>query len=169
MHSFLDLIQASHNYPPGSDFAMMGGMAVPHRSSEEPRPESPSLTSTSLLQRIRCRDQQAWQRLVEWYGPLVYGWCRHWGMQQCDAQDTIQEVFRVVAAEIEGFRKDGAAGTFRGWLWTIAKHRADAFSLGVPGIPERSAARTSRFGSARSPIAIRTNRSARNRRPTEAA
>lgn len=99
-------------------------MAVPPSSAEEPRPPSPSVTSTSLLQRIRCQDEQAWQKLVALYGPLVYGWCRHWGMQQTDAQDVVQEVFQAVAGGIDGFRKDGVAGSFRGWLWTIAKNKA---------------------------------------------
>jgi RNA polymerase sigma-70 factor (ECF subfamily) len=45
-------------------------------------------------------------------------------MQQSDAQDIVQEVFRAVAGGIKGFRKDGEAGTFRGWLWTIARNKA---------------------------------------------
>ena len=61
------------------------------------------------------------------YGPLVYGWCRHWGVQQSDAQDIVQEVFRAVAGAIDGFRRDGVAGSFRGWLWTIAKNKASTY------------------------------------------
>ena len=105
----------------------MGDMALPPHSTDEPRPQSPSLTSTSLLQRIRFQDQEAWQRLVGLYGPLVYGWCRRWGMQQSDAQDIVQEVFRAVAGGIDGFRRDGVAGSFRGWLWTIAKNKASTY------------------------------------------
>ena len=78
----------------------------------------------SLLERIRSRDQQAWSRFVALYGPLVYGWCRGWGMQQTDAQDVVQEVFGAVAGGIDGFRKDRASDTFRGWLWTIARNKA---------------------------------------------
>ncbi|MGO8750101.1 MAG: RNA polymerase sigma factor [Thermoguttaceae bacterium] len=85
------------------------------------------MTSTSLLQRIRCQDQEAWRRFVELYGPLVYGWCRRWGMQQSDAQDIAQEVFRAVAGGIDGFHKDGVGGTFRGWLWTIAKNKVSTY------------------------------------------
>ncbi len=50
-------------------------------------------------------------------------------MQQTDAQDVVQEVFGAVAGGINGFRKDRASDTFRGWLWTIAKNKAkDHFS-----------------------------------------
>ncbi len=102
-------------------------MAAPSDSTQPPDPQSPSLTSLSLLERLRSRDQQAWSRFVGIYGPLVYGWCRKWGMQQCDAQDIVQEVFRAVAGGIGTFRKDGEVGTFRGWLWTIAKNKANTF------------------------------------------
>jgi len=97
---------------------------MPHDADEPAQPLS--LTSTSLIERVRARDQDAWQRLVELYGPLVYGWCRGWGVEQCDSQDVVQEVFRAVISAIDGFRKNGSSGTFRGWLWTIAKNRAKA-------------------------------------------
>jgi RNA polymerase sigma-70 factor, ECF subfamily len=99
-------------------------MNSPFDFAQPPESESPGATSMSLLERIRSRDSQAWSRFVALYGPLVYAWCRKWGMQQSDAQDIVQEVFRAVAGGIDGFRKDGAAGTFRGWLWTIAKNKA---------------------------------------------
>ena len=120
------------------------------------------MTSTSLLQRIRCRDQEAWQRFVGLYGPLVYGWCRRWGMQQSNAQDIVQEVFRAVAGGIDGFRKDGLGGTFRGWLWTIAKNKANTyFSPPRAASARRSVARTFWLGLPMSPSKFRMNRSAR--------
>ena len=105
----------------------MGGMATSPSSANGPRPQSPSVTSTSLLERIRCQDEEAWQRFVALYGPLVYGWCRRWGIQQSDAQDLVQEVFRGVAGGIDGFHRDVVGGTFRGWLWTIAKNKANTY------------------------------------------
>ncbi len=38
--------------------------------------ETSSSTSTSLLRRVKARDPDAWQRLVNLYGPLVYRWAR---------------------------------------------------------------------------------------------
>ena len=88
-----------------------------------------STTSTSLLDQVKVGDQQAWERLVKLYGPLVYAWCRRWGIQPNDAADVAQEVFRAVAGSIQGFRKDRPNASFRGWLWTIARHEAcDHFS-----------------------------------------
>jgi RNA polymerase sigma-70 factor (ECF subfamily) len=94
------------------------------RPLEPPESLSASVTSMSLLERVRSHDSHAWSRFVAVYGPLVYGWCRGWGLQQADAQDIVQEVFRAVTGGIDGFRKDRASDTFRGWLWTIAKDKA---------------------------------------------
>lgn len=78
-------------------------------------------TSTSLLLRAQDQDPEAWHRLVALYGPLVYRWCRRWGVSADDAPDVAQEVFCRVAGAIADFRHD-QGGSFRGWLWTIAKH-----------------------------------------------
>ena len=40
----------------------------------------------------------------------------------------------------------GLGGTFRGWLWTIAKNKASTHFSSVRGVRRRLAARTSRLG-----------------------
>ena len=82
-----------------------------------------SRTSTSWLSRIRHRDPQAWRRLTELYGPLVYHWGRRHGLSAEDASDLTQEVFSAVAGAIERFLHAPERGTFRGWLWTIARNK----------------------------------------------
>lgn len=85
-------------------------------------------TSTSLLDRAKARDPEAWRKLVDLYGPFVYGWCRRWGIEPGDARDLVQEVFRAVAAGIDRFRHDQPGASFRGWLWTIALNAARKYS-----------------------------------------
>lgn len=80
----------------------------------------PDSTSSSLLARLRGQDKDAWNRLVELYGPLVYTWCRQRGLHAEDAADVVQEVFRAVAASVKDFKPEGS---FRGWLWTITRNR----------------------------------------------
>jgi RNA polymerase sigma-70 factor (ECF subfamily) len=68
-------------------------------------------------------DQAAWERLVELYGPLVYAWCRQAGLQEADALDIGQEVFRSVLAAIADFRRDRPGDSFRAWLRTIVRNK----------------------------------------------
>ncbi len=84
---------------------------------------APSSTSLSLLERVKARDQDAWRRLVQLYGPLVYQWCRRWRMTAEDVADIFQEVFHAVAVQIASFRSDRPGDTFRGWLWGITRHK----------------------------------------------
>jgi len=78
-------------------------------------------TSSSLLARVKSRDEDAWRRLSKLYGPLVYRATRRFGLQEFDAAEIVQEVFQSVFLHIDGFRRDRQGDTFRGWLWTITK------------------------------------------------
>src|SRR5881409_1150777 len=82
-----------------------------------------SPTSTSLLGRLRNAptDQAAWREFVRRYGGQIYGWCRHWGLQESDAQDVTQDVLLKLAAKMRAFTYDPAR-SFRGWLRTLAHH-----------------------------------------------
>ena len=82
-----------------------------------------SATSLSLLERARAQDQAAWERLVSLYTPLVVYWARQMGLQEADAADIAQEVFKAVAEHIGTFQRTREGGTFRGWLRTITRHK----------------------------------------------
>ena len=58
--------------------------------------DSEAATSSSLLVRVKAQDQQAWRQFVHLYSPLVYHWCRRVGLQQADASDVGQEVFKAL-------------------------------------------------------------------------
>lgn len=57
------------------------------------------------------------------YAPQVIRWGLRSGIRLEDAADIVQEVFRTVAARIAEFRRDSPEDTFRGWLWTITRHK----------------------------------------------
>ena len=72
---------------------------------------------------VRQRRPDAWQRFVELYGPLVYGWCRRAGVSAIDARDVTQDVFAKVFTAIGGFRHDRPGDTLRGWLRVICRNQ----------------------------------------------
>ena len=80
-------------------------------------------TSLSLLDRVKTRDREAWQRLVDVYAPLVYRWCRRTGVAADEAADVLQEVFLAVATHIGDFRRDRPGDSFSAWLRTITRNK----------------------------------------------
>jgi RNA polymerase sigma-70 factor (ECF subfamily) len=79
-------------------------------------------TSVSLLERVREQDAQAWQRLVQLYGPLVHFWCQRWGVPAEDAEDVVQEVFLAVSRGLSDFERQ-RCGSFRSWMRGICRHK----------------------------------------------
>ena len=87
----------------------------------------PSSVSSTLLERVKARRPEAWQRLVELYGPLVYRWCRQSGVGTEDAADVVQEVFGAVAGHVADFRRRRPGDSFGAWLGTIARNKIRDF------------------------------------------
>jgi RNA polymerase sigma-70 factor (ECF subfamily) len=79
-------------------------------------------TSVSLLNRLQHpatpNSEEAWQRFVKLYTPLLFLWAERVGASHEEAADLVQEVFLVLAREMPAFRHDPGQ-RFRGWLWTV--------------------------------------------------
>ena len=80
-------------------------------------------TRLSLLSRARLEDSQAWNELVELYGPLVAHWCRRCGLPDSLVADCVQEVFLAVSRALDTFAPKRNNGAFRAWLWTITSNK----------------------------------------------
>ena len=87
---------------------------ISDRSSNSSAPVAPDTTTTTFLARVKEKDFVAWKRLCKVYGPLVYRWSRKAGLQDQDAADICQEVFKTVSGRVADFRRDRPEDTFRG-------------------------------------------------------
>jgi RNA polymerase sigma factor (sigma-70 family) len=85
-------------------------------------------TRVSLLARIRdLNDGLAWSEFVKLYTPLLYAYGMKNGLQDADAADLAQETLRLVMRAAPEFVYDPAKGTFRGWLFTVARNEIRKF------------------------------------------
>jgi RNA polymerase sigma-70 factor (ECF subfamily) len=66
-------------------------------------------------------DPDAWPEFVRRYGPLIYRWCKSWGLQEADTEDVTQNVLTRLARRLRDFRYD-AGQSFRAYLKTLAHY-----------------------------------------------
>lgn len=83
-----------------------------------------SSTSTTLLERLRDHDIDAWRSFVFLYSPLVASWCRRLGVAEADVEDVVQETLAACSRGLTTFRRDEPGDSFRSWLKTIAQNKA---------------------------------------------
>jgi len=86
-------------------------------------------TRQSLLTRLKDHaDHEGWQRFFDLYGGVIHGLAMKAGLTATEAEDALQETLVSVSREMPGFRYDSAKGSFKGWLFQIARRRvADQF------------------------------------------
>lgn len=80
-------------------------------------------TSATLLERLRGPDdQEAWNRFVRLYAPLLQTWADRVCFDKQDADDLVQEVFALLVRKLPEFRFDPSR-SFRGWLLTLVANK----------------------------------------------
>ena len=95
----------------------------PSNQADTPQPgRRPPGTSLTLLQRLLDNDPEAWRTMVRLYTPLLCHWCARGGLRGADAEDVMQEVFRVAASRLDTFRREREGDSFRAWLRGITRN-----------------------------------------------
>jgi RNA polymerase sigma-70 factor (ECF subfamily) len=80
-------------------------------------------TPPSLLARLRqSSERDAWERFVEMYTPLFFGWTKRLNLDDHEAADLVQDLFAVLVEQLPSFEYDPRK-SFRAWLKTILLNR----------------------------------------------
>jgi RNA polymerase sigma factor (sigma-70 family) len=84
--------------------------------------ETPRTRQTLLLRLRGERDDEAWAEFLILYEPLVLRLMRGRGLQDSDARDATQQVLLRISGAIDSYEPDGAAASFRRWLFRVARN-----------------------------------------------
>ncbi len=83
-------------------------------------------THASLLVRLRdLDDHDSWAEFYTTYERVVRGLARKRGLCDSEAEEVAQEVFKRIADTIHTFERSPRPGSFRRWLYQLARWRAD--------------------------------------------
>ncbi|MBN2579871.1 MAG: sigma-70 family RNA polymerase sigma factor, partial [Pirellulales bacterium] len=89
----------------------------------QPAPSQPGSVSSTLLDQLRLRRPEAWERFVRIYSPIIYRWCRRSDLAAEDAADVFQEVLAAVMLHLPEFRRESPRDSFSGWLAAITRNK----------------------------------------------
>jgi RNA polymerase sigma-70 factor (ECF subfamily) len=78
-------------------------------------------TLLGRLYRSGTADEDAWSEFVDHYGRRIYKWCRHWQLQDADAEEVTQRVLLLLLTKMKDFVYDPSR-SFRAWLKTVTHH-----------------------------------------------
>jgi RNA polymerase sigma factor (sigma-70 family) len=78
-------------------------------------------TLLGRLYRSGTADEDAWREFVDHYGRRIYKWCRHWQLQDADAEEVTRRVLLLLLGKMKDFVYDPSR-SFRAWLKTVTHH-----------------------------------------------
>ena len=95
---------------------------VPHSD------RSDNSVSSSVLERAKLGDQDAFRKITQLYAGLVYYWIRDVELSPEHAEDVSQQVFMAVIQNLKTFQRTKPADSFRAWIRIITRSKiADHF------------------------------------------
>jgi len=88
-----------------------------------PFDNSDNSVSSSVLERAKLGDQDAFRVITQLYAGLVYHWIRKKGLSPEHSEDVSQQVFMAVVHNLKTFRRCKPADSFRAWIRTITRSK----------------------------------------------
>ena len=83
-------------------------------------------TRDSLIGRLRdLDDAESWTDFHRTYERVVRGLARKRGLTEAEAEEVAQDVFKRIAETIHEFERSSRSGSFRRWLYQLARWRSD--------------------------------------------
>lgn len=99
-------------------------VAMPSTSARSGAPGIHSRTHWSLVRRLKTGgDEQAWRDFYAEYGPLLHSLALKCGLSREEAEEAVQDTVTSVFKSLPGFRADPTAGSFKNWLFRLARWR----------------------------------------------
>jgi len=81
-------------------------------------------TRSSLLGRVKnVDDDESWCAFYSIYTKLIRSQALRAGLRACEAEDVVQETMIEVSNRLQSFHYDRQAGSFRAWLFQLARWR----------------------------------------------
>lgn len=80
-----------------------------------------SRTRPSLIERMKSREEYAWEEFVKIYQPRLVLWAQRYGLSTDDAEDAVGEVLTNLVQHMGEFNYD-PSGSFRGYLRTMVRN-----------------------------------------------
>lgn len=90
-----------------------------------------SRTRASLIARLRRTNtaevwNSAWEQFYCTYSPMIFAWCKKWGLQPADCEDVVAAVLVILGRRMDTFEYD-PSHRFRGWLKTVVANEIRSF------------------------------------------
>jgi RNA polymerase sigma-70 factor (ECF subfamily) len=129
LYSIPTVATIGHHAPDSSDLSRIENnsskiVGTHGRSRVERDGDAAPATSWALIRSLKDSDRNAaWTEFTELYHRAIFRFARGLGLRSAEAEDIVQITFIAVASSIHEFQTSPDYGSFRAWLFRLARWR----------------------------------------------